>query len=276
MRRAFTLIELLVVVSVIALLIGVLLPALSGARQNARTTQCLANLRQLAIAWTAYGGTYADRAMPLAYWEAPDLLDGQQVFWWGTHGTIDSPPQHARGFIAPFLEASLARASVFECPEQPWGSYRAQGPGSRWITSTYGYNGYYLSPAKTPGWGGAIARRPWRRLGEIARPSDLLVFADTLLPGPGPTPSNNALLDPPMLFAGGAPGAGQWTRNPSPTTCFRHQKDRAGIGSVATARADASAGATRAHRDWLTHPQFAVGSLGTRNDPAYIPDWREW
>lgn len=272
-RRAFTLIELLVVMGIVALLSGLLVPALAGARQCARSARCLGNVRQLAAAWTAYAGTYADRAMPLAYWEAPDLIDGQQVFWWGTHGTLDTPPEHARGFLGPFLDASLARGSVFECPDQPWGTYRAQGPGARWITSTYGYNGYYLSPSKTPGWGAGISERPWRRLGEIARPSELLVFADTLLPGR--TPSNNALLDPPMLFTGGA-GAGRWTPNSSPTTCFRHQKDGAGLGSACAARADASAAAARARPEWLTHPALGVGSLGAANDPAYVPDWREW
>ena len=57
-RSGFTLIELLVVISIIALLIGVLLPALSGARESARVLKSKSDLRQLITGYTAYQNDY--------------------------------------------------------------------------------------------------------------------------------------------------------------------------------------------------------------------------
>lgn len=272
-RLAFTLIELLVSIAVIALLISVLLPALAGVRITARTAVCLSNQRQLLTAWTLYANASRDRVMPLAYWSEVEIGSGPQIFWWGTHGSVTEPPDYSRGFLAPYLDSSLSPRSVLECPEQAWGTYRPQGP-SRTITSTYGYNGYYLSPAKTPGWGEQISNQRWKRLGEIERSTEVFVFADALLPGS--TPSNTALLDPPHLFTRGS----GWQTNSSPTTAFRHGRRSASpgftTGRAVTARADGSVRSVAAEEGAIVDARWGIGSAARDNSPSYVPDWDRW
>ncbi len=65
--RAFTLIELLVVISIIALLVGILLPALGAARGAAQVSACLSNSRQLALATNSYLADFKDVTPDAAY-----------------------------------------------------------------------------------------------------------------------------------------------------------------------------------------------------------------
>ncbi len=66
-RRAFTLIELLVVIAIIALLIGILLPSLSAARESGWTTVCGSNMRQLGVATTMYADDHEEKIWAATY-----------------------------------------------------------------------------------------------------------------------------------------------------------------------------------------------------------------
>src|SRR5438046_5350858 len=75
-RTAFTLVELLVVIGIIAVLIGILLPALGRARAQAQTVACLANLRSIGQAIGIYA-VNNKQSLPIGYWDGvgPDTTE---------------------------------------------------------------------------------------------------------------------------------------------------------------------------------------------------------
>ena len=136
--RGFTLIELLVVVSIIALLVSILLPALGKAREVARVAVCASNQRSTGLAMHSYTGDY-DGRFPLA----ADVDDGAwhvaipQAIYFPYGQTIlaeyvgseapDAPGESNEGLL------------IFQCPSQPMSQYDMEH-FKKWAISPLGVN----------------------------------------------------------------------------------------------------------------------------------------
>jgi len=103
-RQGFTLIELLVVIAIIAILAAILFPVFAKAREKARQTSCLSNLKQLGLAMLSYCQDY-DEKMPREYWGA------------GTNYTWPSnPPSVAAGMWIPSVYPYIKNVQMLNCP----------------------------------------------------------------------------------------------------------------------------------------------------------------
>ena len=127
-RAAFTLVELLIVISVIGVLMSILMPVLGRARSLARLTKCSGQLHQLGAGWQMYADGNLGYCMPQVWFQASPW-----IYWWGTY---ENPPDYTRGLLAPYVAATAGADGLFDCPEQPWGSYIPEGTGTNPTTTS--------------------------------------------------------------------------------------------------------------------------------------------
>jgi prepilin-type processing-associated H-X9-DG protein/prepilin-type N-terminal cleavage/methylation domain-containing protein len=102
----FTLIELLVVIAIIATIAAMLFPVYAQAREDARQTSCISNLRQMGVGWLMYAQDYDDGYCPISYTYTMPGTSLQTAYWCtgtepGSSPTIWNP---ARGLLYPYLK----------------------------------------------------------------------------------------------------------------------------------------------------------------------------
>ncbi|MGI5820427.1 MAG: DUF1559 domain-containing protein [Armatimonadota bacterium] len=146
-RRGFTLIELLVVIAIIAILAAILFPVFARAREKARQTSCLSNVKQIMLGVLMYAQDY-DEALPVAsHWYRGD---GTTVVW------------------DQALDPYVKNQQVFVCPSGR-NSQHARSLSYGWNWREFGY----LSST------GGFSNNPSTTLGEIEKPAETILLGDS-------------------------------------------------------------------------------------------------